>query len=362
MKTTHSNRHWASLALTLLLATPVRAEEANPLALDAATVAEIGVVVDTAAIRLLTEELKAPGEVKADAYATTLVSARIPAHVVARKAKLGELVKAGQPLVSLSSVEVAETQGALVVAEQDWQRVASLGPEAVSARRYNEARVQRDQARAKLRAFGLSDGSVSALLRGGSSRADGTFDLLAPGAGRITTDAFLVGERVEPGRVLFTVAAGDRVWVEAQMTPADAARTDVGMDARITARGTTSVGKVVVSAAATSERTRTVPVRIEVSSASGSLRPGELVEARIAAGAGAATLALPESAIVLLSNQPTVFLARDNHRFEPVPLQVGETRDGWTVVKEGMKAGDAYAREGAFALKARLLRSQLGEE
>jgi cobalt-zinc-cadmium efflux system membrane fusion protein len=41
---------------------------------------------------------------------------------------------------------------------------------------------------------------------------------------------------------------------------------------------------------------------------------------------------------------------------------VGDTRDGWTVITQGLKPGTTYVRKGAFALKARLLRSQLGEE
>ena len=73
-------------------------------------------------------------------------------------------------------------------------------------------------------------------------------------------------------------------------------------------------------------------------------------------------LAVPADAIVLLQNQPTVFLAKGNGTFEPAPVMVGDTRDGWTVITQGLKAGDTYVRKGAFALKARLLRSQLGEE
>src|SRR3546814_15247142 len=61
-----------------------------------------------------------------------------------------------------------------LVAEQDWRRIAALGPQAVSGRRYNEARVQRDQARAKLRAYGLSGAQISGLLRKGSAAADGS--------------------------------------------------------------------------------------------------------------------------------------------------------------------------------------------
>lgn len=358
-------RRLPGVALFVALAGPVPAQEsapANPLALDTQATEDAGLVLDKAATRALTNELRAPGEVKADAYSTVLVSPRVEAQVLAREAKLGDVVKAGQPLVVLSAMEVAETQGALIVAEQDWQRIASLGPQAVSARRYNEAKVQRDQARAKLRAYGLSEGQIGRLLRKGSAAADGSFELLAPVAGRIVTDEFLVGERVEPGRTLFTLVKEDSVWVVAQMAPVDAERIKPDADARILAGDVEMPGKVVMRSHRTDERTRTVPVRVEVDNRSDLLHPGELVEARIAAGNAAPALAVPAEAIVLLQNQPTVFLARGNGVFEPSAVMVGDTRDGWTVITQGLKAGDSYVRKGAFALKARLLRSKLGEE
>jgi cobalt-zinc-cadmium efflux system membrane fusion protein len=246
---------------------------------------------------------------------------------------------------------VAETQGALIVAEQDWKRIAALGPQAVSARRYNEAKVQRDQARAKLRAYGLSDGQIGALLRQGSAAADGSFELLAPTAGRITTDEFLLGTLVEE----------DTVWVVAQMAPADAERIEPEGRARILAHGTAIAGMVIGRSHQTDERTRTVPVRIEVDNRKDLLHPGELVEVRVAVGGSTQQLAVPDAAVVLLQNQPTVFVARGSGRFEPVSVMTGDTRDGWTVIREGLAAGDRYVRKGAFALKARLLRSQLGD-
>jgi cobalt-zinc-cadmium efflux system membrane fusion protein len=360
-----ANRGALCIVLAVAGATDVFGGEptsSNPLALDATAIEEIGVVTETATTRVLSEELTAPAEVKADAYSVVLVSPHIESHVIARSAKLGDVVRRGQPLVSLSSVTVAEVQGALIVAEQDWQRVAALGPQAVSARRYNEAKVQRDQARAKLRAYGLSDGQMGALVRSGSVHADGTFALLAPADGRIASDEFLIGERVEPGRTLFTLVRGDKVWVEAQLAPGEAARVEVGMNARVLARGKTLVGRVVSSSSPTNERTRTVPVRIEVGNPDNLLRPGELVEARVAVGTRAQVLAIPAESIVLLQDQSTVFVAKAGNRFEPTPILVGDTRDGWTVVIEGLEAGDVYAKKGAFALKARLLRSQLGEE
>lgn len=334
----------------------------SPLSLTAQAIKEAGIVVSNVQSRQLMDELKAPGEVKADAYSTVLVAPRIESMVLNRLARLGDFVKTGQPLVVLSSVQVAETQGALIVAEQDWQRVASLGPQAVSGRRYTEVRVQRDQAQAKLRAYGLSEGQIRSVLRNGSAKADGSYELLAPADGRITTDAFLLGERVDAGRTLFTLVKEDSVWVEAQLPPVDAERVQTNGAARILIHGVTLPGKVVQRSHQTDEKTRTVPVRIAVDNSKDLLHQGELVEARLAVGASIATLAVPAEAVVLLQNQSTVFLAKGNGQFEPAPVVVGENRDGWIEIKQGLNPGASYVSKGAFALKARLLRSQLGEE
>lgn len=365
----------ATLALALSVSAPgVRAEETKSptsgeaaenhlLVLDPAAIKAAGIVVDTLAERAVSDQVVAPGEVKADAYATVLVSPRVPSQVLARKARLGDVVAAGAPLVVLSSVEVAETQGQLIVASQDWQRVSALGPQAVSARRYNEALIQRDQARAKLRAYGMSDGQIATLVKRGSSAADGRFELLAPRAGRITTDAFLVGERIEPGRALFTLVTESSVWVEARLSPAAAAQVKEGNAATLVAHGVTLAGKVIQRSHQTDETTRTVDVRIRVPNDNDLLHPGELVDTRIAIAAGTRQLAVPADAVVLLQNQATVFVrGAKAGQFEPVAVEVGETRDGWTHVKRGLSAGVPFVSQGAFALKARILRSQLGDE
>lgn len=352
-------------AVTLVLAfvsTTSMAEQAvNPLALDARAVQGAGIVVSKLDARELADEIKSPGEVTVDAYSTVLVSPRIESMVLSRRVKLGDVVKAGQPLVVLSSVQVAETQGALIVAEQEWRRVSSLGQQAVSGRRYTEVQVQRDQARARLRAYGLSDGQIQGVLRVGSAKADGSYELLAPTDGRITTDQFLVGERVDAGRLLFTLVKEDSVWVEARMSPAEAERVAQGSAARILVHGQGLPGKVVQRSHQTDEKTRTVPVRIAVDNSRDLLHPGELVDARVAVG-GRRVLAVPAESVVLLQNQSTVFVASGNGAFEPVAVEVGETRDGWVEIRQGLKPGAAYVNKGAFALKARLLRSQLGEE
>lgn len=350
-----------ALMFSLAMSAAFAQQAANPLTLDARAVQDAGIVVSRLAARGLAEEIKAPGEVKVDAYSTVLVSPRIESMVLSRQVKLGDVVKAGQPLVTLSSVQVAETQGALIVAEQEWQRVAALGSQAVSGRRYTEVQVQRDQARARLRAYGLSDGQIQGVLRAGSAKADGSYALLSPADGRITTDQFLVGERVDAGRALFTVVKEDSVWVEAQMPPFEAERVPTGATARILIHQQSLPGKVVQRSHQTDEKTRTVAVRIAVDNSRDLLHPGELVDARVAVG-GRSALAVPAEAVVLLQNQSTVFVVASGQTFEPVAVQVGESRDGWVEIRQGLKPGVSYVSKGAFALKARLLRSQLGED
>ncbi|WP_250625724.1 efflux RND transporter periplasmic adaptor subunit [Pinirhizobacter soli] len=348
--------------IAALLLSTARAAEDNPLQLDAEAVKSTNIVVRKASARMLAEELRAPAQVRANAYASTLVTSRVEAQVVARRARLGDEVAAGQPLVELASIEVAQAQGDLIVGEQDWQRVQSLGLQAVSARRYFTAKVQRDQARSKLLAYGLTPGQLSALLKAGSASADGRFALYSPSKGRVTTDDFLVGERVAPGRTLLTVTDESSVWVEASVVPSDASRIDTGASARILVGGRELAGRVVQRAHTADETSRTVPVRIRVDNADDALHAGELVDARIAVGQARAVLAVPTEAVVLIKDSSFIFVPVGNDTFEPRAVKTGASRGGWTPVDDGLAVGAPYVASGAFELKARLLRSQLGEE
>lgn len=342
---------------------PTAAEQAeNPLRVDAATQKQLGLVVAPVERQVLAEESKAPGEVKANAYATVLVSTRIPAQIVRRHAKLGDAVKVGQPLVTLSSVEVAEAQGTLIVAEREWQRVRQLGAEVVSAKRFTEAQVARDQAYAKLRAYGIAEPEIAALEKQGSTRANGEFMLTAPQAGRVTIDDFVVGERVEPGKALFTLVDESRVWVEAQFAPDAAERIQPGDRVRVVAHDKSmGDGKVVQLSHRTLEASRTTPIRIEVANEGDLLHPGEFVETFVATTATQTVLAVPNDAIVQLQGQAVVFKVGSDDDFDAVPVQTGETRGTYTAIKQGLVEGDRIVVTGAYALKARLLKSQLGE-
>lgn len=167
---------WSLLVVCVSLATaaPVLADEADhekpEVVADGfveVTVEEqrsAGVVVDRVARRALGETIRVPGNVGINLYRSSRVTPRITAQVVARHAILGESVNASQPLVTLTSVAMAEAQGELIIANREWERARSLGPESVSDRRYTEARVARQLALARVLAFGMTRAQTDVLM------------------------------------------------------------------------------------------------------------------------------------------------------------------------------------------------------
>ena len=291
-----------------------------------------------------------------------LVTPRITAQVVARHAKLGDEVEVGQPLVALSSVEMAEAQGALIVANREWQRVEALGQQAVSEQRYTEARVAQQQALAKVLAYGMTMAQAETLMQSGdASKATGTFDLLAPQAGTVLRDDFIVGELIEPGRVLVNISDESVMWVEAYMVLTASSHIDTGANVRVSADGINWFqGKVIQLHHHLDEKVRTQGFRIEVPNADDRLHAGQFVEVEVVIGTHAPELAVPSAALTMIKGAPTVFKIEDGHEFHAEAIEVGSTVGEWTVVRGGLVAGDEIAVAGVFHLKSLMLKSSLG--
>jgi len=228
------------------------------------------------------QEIEVPGEVHANAYTSFKVTPRIAAQVIKREARLGDMVRIGAPLVTLSSVDLAQAQGELVLAEREWARVQGLGRDVVSGRRFVEARVSFELARAKVAAYGLSAAQIEQLLREQDpASADGSFMLTAPAAGRIVADDFIEGEIVQPGRVLFEISDEAQVWVEAHVAPEQATALRVNMPVRVRAGQTWLSGRVIQTMHRLDEQTRTYLVRCEVLNRGDTLHPGQFVYVRL---------------------------------------------------------------------------------
>jgi len=316
-----------------------------------------GIKVEALVAKTIPRLLQAPGEVKANDYLSAQVTTRVPAQVVRRLAKLGDLVKAGQPLVTLTSIEVAEAQGEAQLKARDWARVQELGEAVSGGRRYSEARVAAEQARAKLVAYGLSAADAA----GKSGSPLGQFTLTAPRAGTVLSDAFVEGERIEPGRALFIIADESATWVEANLSPANANKVVEGGLARVQVDGQWLDGRVVQKHHLIDESTRTIPVRIEVKASGDHLHTGEFVDCRIEIGNIENAISVPNDALYQGTDGDwAVFVQESETQFRRVKVTIVEDL-GESKQIDGVASGAMIAMQGAFFLNSELSKGSLGD-
>ena len=322
----------------------------------------LGIVTGKAERRLLTDEIMLPGEITINAYRTSLATTRISAQVVARHARMGDKVKIGQKLVTLSSVDMADAQGQLLIAEREWQRVQKLGRKVVSEQRFIEAQVNYQQGIAKLLAFGMTKTQTDVLLKqGNDAEATGNFDLLSQQDGTIIDDPFLLGQIVETGQKLMTISDESELWVEAQANPDIQQQIKPGTVARInTGNHQWFNGNVVQIHREVDETTRTLAIRIEIPNSDGLFYPGQFVQVGLPSSTSQTVLAVPKESVTLLYGEHVVFVLNGDELL-PQLVETGETRNDWVAIDAGLTEEDDLVIQGTFLLKSMLLKSQIGD-
>lgn len=304
------------------------------------------------------EAIAAPGEVVLNAYRTTKVTPRIAAQITRRHVRLGELVKNGQALVTLSSVAMAEAQAALLEADIEWRRVKKIGRQVVAEKRFITAEVGRQQALARARAYGMTANQIDALLETqDATGASGEFKLLAAQDGTVISDDFIVGELVEPGHVLFEITDESVLWVEARLTAQAAAGVAIGAPARIKAGTEWLAGTVIQARHTLDETTRTLAVHIEVANPDDRLHAGQFVETVIESRHKESSIVVPLTAVLRSPDGDwQVFVEVAPGRFEPREVAVLRTV-GDRMVIDGLAEGTTIVSKGAFFVQSEIAKS-----
>ncbi len=334
-------------------------DESGVVSLSPEQMRQANIKVSPLSLQLVSATLRAPGEVRQNAYRTVKITPRIAAQIVARHKQLGDIVSKGEALLTLSSVEMAEAQGQLIVTDREWRRVKKLGRKVVSERRYTKARINRDQARARVQAYGMTATQIDAMLasKKGAS-ANGEFQLLAPQAGRIVHDQFIVGERVEAGFELMEIADEATMWVEARIAPNEVSLLAVGNTAQVTAGEHTLPARLIQLHHSLDKTTRTLAVRLEVDNPDDALHPGMFVNTRIQGSEQERALSLPEAAVLRSADGDWQVLVEQDvaGEFRAVEVEVVRVFDGVAIIR-GIKPATRVVTRGAFFVQSELAKS-----
>ena len=345
--------------------TPEKHED--KLRLSAAEVEQAGIIVEAIRPQKVADHLELTANIAANQNRIAHIAPRIEGQLIDVKANLGDRVKAGQALALIDSVQMGEAraeyrraQSELRLADASFKRIDRLYKEEVVPQRqwleaksaYERAQASADASTEKLRMLGgLPD-------TGGSN-----FVLTAPFSGVVIEKDAVLGELAKPDKSLFTVADLSSVWIEANVAEKDVEKLAVGASAVIAVSAFPDEvfkGRVSYLADIVDKQTRTIRARIEIPNREGKLRIDMYAKATIDHAEAHDALVLPQDAVLMVEGRPTVYLATEDG-FAPRRVELGARSKGRVVIASGLKAGEKVVTAGAYSLKARQLKSQIGE-
>ncbi|VAW45329.1 hypothetical protein MNBD_GAMMA04-749 [hydrothermal vent metagenome] len=250
---------------------------------------------------------------------------------------------------------MAEAQGELIEANSELRRVKRLGKKVVSGKRFVNAEIAYQLAYAKVNAFGMTKKQIKSFLRkGDATQATGAFNLLSFQEGTVMSDDFVVGELIEPGQVLMSISDESLLWIEARLTPEDAARIQIGATAHVQVGQQWVSGKVVQARHSLDEITRTLSVNIEVVNEQDTIHPGQFVHVVIESNVKQQGIVLPVEAVVRSPDGHwQVFVEISEGQFEPKEVTVLQTV-GDQMLIEGIDVGMTIVSKGAFFVQSEI--------
>ncbi|OYW35467.1 MAG: efflux transporter periplasmic adaptor subunit [Hydrogenophilales bacterium 12-61-10] len=336
--------------------------------LSDAEIHQAGIKVQKLDLQELADQITVIATIQANQDKLAHVAPRVPGRIVKVSASLGDRVKAGQALAMLDSIELGEARSSYLqaaseaaVAQAGFARAQRLNADSIIPEKdYLRARAEHEKARAALRA---SADRLRMMGVNPEKLSGSVFPLTAPFAGTVIEKKAVLGGLTQPDASLFTVADLSTLWIESDLFEKDLGKVRIGAQATVTLSaypGEVFKGRLTYISSTMDKETRTVKARVEVPNLDGRLKPEMFATVAIGTGGSAKALLVPEEAVLLLQGQPTVFVA-ESGGFEPRAVEVGEHAQGYAVLKSGVAAGESVVVSGAYALKARLLKSQIGD-
>lgn len=197
----------------------------------------------------------------------------------------------------------------------------------------------------------VSHGDVLAVVESNESLRP--YEVRSAIAGTVVQKDVTPGTFAREGEVIFTVADISHVWIDFYVPPQDAAKLALGQIVTI------DQGEIGASAKAAIdylspvqfEAAQTTLARVELANARGEWRPGAFVNGEITVEEVTVPLAVRISALQTFRDWDVVFVNEGN-LFEVRPLELGRRDADWVEVLGGLTAGQRYATDNSFILKA----------
>jgi len=323
----------------------------------------------------------AVGQIAFNEDASTIVLTPFSGRVTRLIAKLGDVVKRGDPLFEIDSPEVVQAQTDLIAAVEGVEKAKSqlvlaksvldrqtnlLSGRATAQREVDQARNEHAAAESD---FATARGTLTAArnrMRVIVGRAQAEVERVERERAvnpLITVDApidgTVIARKVGPGQYvrsdagepLYSIANLSTMWLKANVPENDIPLVRIGHDieVRVTALpDRVFKARITAVGAASDAATRRVVVRSEIPNPDGALKAEMFATFRIATGNGDSAPAVPPEALIREGDIATVWVQEEPMVFRRRQVKIGMEQDGRVQIHDGLKVGELVVARGAI--------------
>ena len=320
------------------------------------------------------ETLMIPGRLETQNRKLVKIGSPITGRVSDLYVSLGDVVKKGQVLAKVNSIDLTQTQLTLIKSTQliglktkAVERAkllfeADVISKAEMLRIENELdavkadyRASRDQ----LMVLGMNEKTLEKLESSGQINSYG--DVISRSDGIIISRAINLGQIVNPQDNLFHVADLTKLWAIANIPEQQASfiQKDEIVIIEIPALENKKIEtKIIFEGSIVDPETRTVLVRAEIDNQSLSLKP-DMLTSMFIQSKKVSRLAVPNAAIVRENDRNYVFVQNSPKTYRLREVQLGYKDGNLITILSGLAKGETIITDGAFHLNSERKKKEL---
>ena len=316
--------------------------------IDPSVVQNMNVLTAVAGRGELSREIRTVGYLEYDQQKMVSVTTKYPGWIERVFVNyVGEPVRKGQPLFEIYSPELLQTEQDLLSAIQFARRMAGATEDA-----HQRALDLVAASRQRLGYWDVTEDQVRRLEETG--KVFRTLTVVAPAGGVVMLRMpGLEGMAVKPGMELFHIADMSSLWLSVEAFENQIRWLRVGSVAEVSLSyfpGETFSGRVRFIEPQISEKTRTVPLKLEVPNRDGRLRAGMYATVRFDPVVARDAVLVPTAAVLRTGQRNLVVVAEDEGHFTPREVQLGNEGDGRVEILSGLQAGERVVTSAQFLI------------
>lgn len=321
------------------------------------------------------------GQIAFNEDASTVVLSPFSGRVTRLIARVGDTVRAGEPLFEIDSPEVVQAQTELIAAVQGLEKAKSqyalakrvfdrqtllLAEKATSQRELDEARNELagadsdlaiaegalKSARNRLRVIvGRGNDEVARVER--ERTINPLITVNAPISGTVISRKVGPGQyvRSDSGEQLYAISDMSTMWLKAYVPESDIpfVKTGQELEVKVLALPDRVFNARVIAIGSSSDvGTRRVVVRSEIPNPDGVLKADMFANFRIVISAEAAFPCVPVEAVIREGDRALVWVQAGPQAFQRRDVTIGVEQEGRVQIRSGLKPGEVVVTRGAI--------------